>query len=93
MRFRIRTLQVVVAVAAAPIWTLKAGVIYGCPDRVMFVWGVLVAVPLLMMGLVWPWVRRKPARDQVLALLGALVIVGYAIAIPGSLLAIGVLVP
>jgi hypothetical protein len=93
MRFRLRTLQVVVAVTAAPLWVLRVGVKYGCPDRVMFVWGVLVVVPLLLMGLALLWIRREPAREQVLALFGAIVIVGYAMAIPGSLLAIGVLVP
>ena len=51
LRFRLRTLQVVVAIAAAPLWVLRAGVTYGCPDRVMLVWGVLVVVPLLLMSL------------------------------------------
>ena len=45
LKFRLRTLQVVVAIAAAPLWVLRAGVTYGCPDRVMLVWGVLVVVP------------------------------------------------
>jgi hypothetical protein len=93
MRFRIKTLQVVVVVAVGPLWTLRAGVAYGCPERVMSVWGVLAAVPLLLLGLGWVLVRSEPQRDQVLALVGAIAIVGYAIAIPGSLVAIGLHVP
>jgi hypothetical protein len=93
VRFQLRTLQVLVAVAAAPIWVLDAGIKYGCPYRVLRVWGALVAVPLLLMGLVLPCIRTEPARKRVLALFGAIVIVGYLIAIPGSLLAIGIPIP
>jgi hypothetical protein len=93
VKFRLRTLQVLVAVAAAPIWMLKVGVEYGCPYRVLRVWAVLVAVPMLLMCLVSPCIRAEPLRERALALLGAIVIVGYLIAIPGSLLAIGIPIP
>ncbi len=88
VRFRIRTLQFVVAIAAAPLWALGAGIKYGCLGRVMLVWGALVAVPLLLMGLSWLCVSSEPAREQVLAFFGGILIVGYLMAIPGSWFAI-----
>jgi hypothetical protein len=93
MRLRLRTLQVVVAVAAAPLWTLRTAVRYGCADRVIAVWGVLVAIPVLLLGLGTLLAGRAARREPVVALLGAIAIVGYAISIPASLLAIGQLVP
>ena len=90
MRFRIRTLQFVIVVAAAPLWALSAGVKYRCLERVGLVWGAFVAVPLLLMGLGWLFVRRdpEPAREQVLAFFGAIAIIGYLMAIPGTWFAI-----
>jgi len=93
VKFRLRTLQVVVAVAAAPIWALRDGAMTGCTDRVILIWGTLVATPMLLMCLVLPWIRTKPTRERILAFFGAIVIVGYVIAIPSSWLAIGIFVP
>ena len=93
MRFRLGTLQVYIALSAAPIWMLCEGTKAGCAGGVMLVWDVLVAAPLLLMCLVLAWVRKERTRERVIALLGAIAIVGYAIAIPASVGVIGLYSP
>jgi hypothetical protein len=84
MRFRIRTLQVLIVLSAAPIWTLCEGVKAGCATPAALAWGALVALPLVLMCLVLTLVRKEPTRERVIALFGAVAIMGYVLAIPIS---------
>jgi hypothetical protein len=85
MQVRIRTIQVGIVLAAPAIAMLCEGAKAGCLGRVMFVWGALVAAPLFMMWLVLARVKTGTAREQVIALFGAIAVVGYALAIPVSM--------
>jgi hypothetical protein len=87
MRFRLGTLQVLIALSAAPIWMLCEGGKAGCFAQVMLVWGALVVVPLFVMCLGLARVKTEARRDRVIALFGAIAIVGYVIAIPVSMAA------
>jgi hypothetical protein len=88
MRFRLGTLQVVVALSAVPIGLLCQGARAGCLVEVMLVWGVLVAAPLSVMGVGLSRSETEASRDQVVAVFGAIAIVGYILAIPASWAAI-----
>jgi hypothetical protein len=85
MRFRIRTIQILIVLSVAPIWTLCEGVKAGCVTPVALVWGALVAAPLVLMCLAERWVNREAARDCAVALFAASASVGYVLAIPASL--------
>jgi hypothetical protein len=91
MRFRIRTLQVLIVLSAAPIWTLCEGSKAGCMVPVLIVWVVLVAVPLVLMCLAERWVKREAVRDSAIVLFEAIAILGYSSAIPISHCVIAVL--
>jgi hypothetical protein len=88
MRFRLGTLQVFIALSAAPVWMLCEGAKAGCFAAVMVVWDSLVVVPLFIMCLSLARVKTEAIRDQVVAIFGAIAIVGYVIAVPVSLAAI-----
>ncbi len=88
MRFRLGTLQVFIALSAAPIWMLCEGARAGCFAQVMVVWDALVIVPLFLMCLGMARVKAEALRDRVIAIFGAIAIVGYIIAIPASRAAI-----
>jgi hypothetical protein len=84
MRFRIRTFQILIVLIAPPIWTLCEAAKAGSVVPVALVWGALVAAPLVLMCLVLTSVRKKPTRERVIALFGAVAIMGYVLAIPIS---------
>jgi hypothetical protein len=87
MRFRLGTLQVFIALSAAPIWMLCEGAKAGCFADVMLVWDALVVVPLFLMCLGLARAKVEALRDRVIAIFGAIAIVGYVVAIPISLVA------
>jgi hypothetical protein len=84
MRFRIVTIQLLILLAAAPLWTLCEGVKAGCPVRVALAWVVLVVAPMLLMGLVLRRVRNETVREWCLVLLAMIAIAGYYLAVPVS---------
>jgi hypothetical protein len=91
MRFRIRTLQVLIVLIAPPIGVVCEGAKAGFVVPVLVVWVVLVAVPLVLMCAAERWVKREAARDCASALFAAIAIVGYSCAIPISFLVISAL--
>ncbi len=46
----------------------------------LVVWGALVGAPLILMALLLTGVKRETARNQIIAVFGAIAIVGYGLA-------------
>jgi len=92
MRFRIRTILILIAVAAPAMGTLAESANAGCLLSVAGLWASFVGAPLLLIIPV-TWLLGEGAREKAVAMLEALAIVGYAVAMLASLLAIAISQP
>jgi hypothetical protein len=90
MKLNIRTIQILIVVATGPMWAITAGAKTGCMQPIVGIWSVLVFIPVGLMGVAWRLSGSEPLREQLVALLAAIAIVGYLIALFVSLLVIGV---
>jgi hypothetical protein len=89
VRYRLRTLLLLVAGSVAPIDSGCEGWKVGCLAPILLVWAGLVAAPLLVMGSFSRWTTTEDARDRVIAGFGAITIIGYLCSIPLSMIIIG----
>ena len=91
MKFHIRTIQVFLVVATGPIWALTAGANAGCMLPIVCVWSVLVFIPFgLMMGIAMGSESSESFMEKLVALLGAIAIVGYMFALFLTFVTIGI---
>jgi hypothetical protein len=93
VRYRLRTLLLVIAGSAAPIYAGCEGWKVGCLFRIVLIWSWLVAGPLLAMGPLSRWMDTENARDRVIAILGAIAVIGYLCSILLSMIIIGLAQP
>jgi hypothetical protein len=90
LRFRIRTIQILLVIASGPIWALTTAAKEGCFVPVAGFWSVLVLVPVGLMSYTTLWPGSEPTREQLVALCAATAIVGYPLAVLATLVEIGI---
>jgi hypothetical protein len=90
MKFHIRTIQVFLVAATGPMWALSAGAKAGCMLPIVGLWSVLVFIPLGLMGAAWQLAESESLGEKLGAMLGAIAIIGYPIALLATLLAVGI---
>jgi hypothetical protein len=89
VRYRLRTLLLIVAGSAPPIYAVCEGWKVGCLVQIVVVWSCLVAAPLMIMGSFSRWTTSEDARDRAIAAPGAIAIIGYLGSILLSMIIIG----
>jgi hypothetical protein len=85
-----RTIQIVLVIAAGPIWALTAAAREGCFVPVAGAWSILVLVPVGLMSFASQWPGAEPTREKLVALCAATAIVGYPLAVLATLVEIGI---
>jgi hypothetical protein len=89
VKLNIRTIQILIVVASGPIWAITAGARAGCMLPIIEIWSVLVFLPVGLAGVAWRLSGSEPLREKLVALLAAIAIVGYPIALLATLMNIG----
>jgi FtsH-binding integral membrane protein len=82
--------MLIIAGLAAPIYAATEGWKVGCLPQLVPVWGVLVAVPLVLMVIIGSMAASETAKEKWSSLFGALAIVGYFLACLATACIIGV---
>jgi hypothetical protein len=81
--------MLVIAGLAPPIYAGTAAWKAGCLPSVLLAWFLLVVVPLGAMMIALPLTKSQPKRETIIAVQGALAIIGYLLSIPLSMIIIG----
>ena len=90
MRYRLRTLLLLVAASAPPSYAGCEAWKVGCLIQIALIWSGLVAAPLLMMGLLYRMTSSEDRRDRVIGGFGSIAAVGYLCSIILSVIIIGI---
>jgi hypothetical protein len=93
MRFRLRTLVLIIAGSTGPIYAGAEGWKFSCLPQIVLLWTLCVAVPLSLMIIMDPMMKSDVAKDRVIGLFGALAIIGYLFSILASMIIIGMARP
>lgn len=89
MRFKIRTFIVITVLFGPVLFALRDACALGYVQSMIALWGVLVAAPVTVVAFVIPCVPSEGIRDRVIAIGGALAVVGYVLAAMASVVFAG----
>ncbi len=90
LHLRLSTNQILIAFFTGPIWALASAAKVGCLLPVIGTWSALVAIPIGLMAVAWVSAEPESMREKLLALFGAIAIVGYPIALLLTMFEIGI---
>ena len=89
MRYRLRTLLLLITGSVAPIYAGCEGWKVGCLVQVLMVWAGLVTAPQVLMGSFFRWMTTENGRVRLITGFGAIANFGYLCSILLSMINIG----